>query len=73
MNDELSLFTTEQLVNELLSRPTFAAILIHSQDEVRVPQDHRKWVLCTTASLNLDQVLVLLTDTAKQVEGRVSS
>lgn len=70
--NELSFLTTEELANELLSRPTFCGILIRSVKEVRGREEHRVWALQSTMNLEDEQVHDVLTDIAEQLGEKIS-
>ena len=51
MND-IEIATTEQLIEELFSRPTFVGVLIHSTEQHRADgQKHADWVVRSTCDL----------------------
>lgn len=35
--DELALFTSQELIEELMRRKTFLGIVVHSQEEAKIP------------------------------------
>jgi len=69
---ELSYYTNDQLVTELLSRHTFCGILIRSQKEVRSLESHQVWSLETTCNLQDDQVHDVLLDITEQFGEKIA-
>jgi hypothetical protein len=57
---ELGEFTTEQLVEELLSRPTFAGFVVCSEEEVKQPKAHQKWCIAASSNLTTRQIKIIL-------------
>jgi hypothetical protein len=69
---DLSYYTTDQLVTELLSRHTFCGILVRSRKEVRCREAHQVWSLETTCNLQDEQVHDVLTDIAEQLGEKIA-
>ena len=70
--NELSYFTTEELVNELLTRTTFCGILIRSNKEVRECDYHKVWNMEATPNLTPKQVHDILSDITEQLGEKIS-
>jgi hypothetical protein len=60
--NDLELFSTKELINELLRRTTFQGVIIHSRDEAKNPdwKDERVFNVCLNANLDIESAGRLL-------------
>ena len=64
---ELAYYTSEQLINELASRNTLAAIIIYSPKEVRETDIHHAWMLDFTPNLPGEVIHGVISEVASQL------
>ena len=57
---ELELYSSEQLIEELLNRSTFVGIVIRSEDEAKGVSGHRYFRVDSSPNLRQEQTLVIL-------------
>lgn len=60
--NELELYSTKELINELLRRTTFQGVIIHSRDEARNAdwENERVFNVCLNANLDIEKAGRLL-------------
>jgi hypothetical protein len=59
-SSDLELYTSEELIQELLSRTTFVGILIRSEKEAKGVSGHRSFRVDPSDNLNQEQMLTIL-------------
>lgn len=59
-NSDLELYTSEELIQELLGRTTFVGVLIRSEKEAKGISGHRSFRVDSTPNLNDDQTFNIL-------------
>jgi hypothetical protein len=68
--DELELFTTEELIGELLRRKTFQGVVVHSEDDYRRPEwsGEKVFHVHFNGNLDADEVSRLLNVVADHIQ-----
>jgi hypothetical protein len=59
-DSDLELYTSEQLIQELLSRTTFVGVVIRSENEAKGVSGHRCFRVDSSANLSYEQTLTIL-------------
>ena len=66
--NELSEFTSGQLLEELLSRPTFAGFVVCSEEEAKRAKAHRRWCMTRSQNITIEQVRIVLKEMFNKLE-----
>lgn len=64
---DLELYSSEELIQELLSRTTFVGIVIRSEKEAKGVSGHRSFRVYSSNNLNTDQTLTILSGLVSQL------
>lgn len=64
---DLELHSSEELIQELLSRTTFVGIVIRSEKEAKGVSGHRSFRVDSSNNLNTDQTLTILSGLVSQL------
>ena len=68
---ELDFYSSEELINELIQRTTFAGIIIRSKKEVKTTcEKHKSW--CMSTNINPVMAHNLLDEITQQFRNRLS-
>jgi hypothetical protein len=70
--DELELFSTQELINELMRRTTFQGVVIHACDGAKSPNwiGERIFSVCFNANLGTEEAGRLLEVVSQHLAGR---
>jgi len=66
-NSDLELYTSEELIQELLFRTTFVGVIIRSEKEAKGVSGHRNFRVDSSPNLNYDQTLTILNGLVSQL------
>jgi len=70
-SDELCLYTSEELVNELLRRQTFMGVLVHGEQDWKGRWDGtRNFKVCFNGNLDREEVCRLLGVVTEHLSGQ---
>ena len=69
----LEYYTSAELIRELASRSTLAAIIVYSSKEVKGTDTHQNWMLDFTPTLQDEQVLDILAEITNQLGEKLNS
>lgn len=67
---DLAFYTSEQLVEELLSRTTLVGIVIRSEDEAGKTKGHRNFRVDITPNLDQPQAVTILDGLLEQLKAQ---
>lgn len=67
-NSDLELYTSEELIQELLTRTTFVGVIVRSENEAKGVSGHRCFRVDSSANLRFDQTLTILDGLVEQLK-----